>query len=301
MNLTPELHLTRPAALFNCCTDNAEPDWTDYAGLELGGCRDDDGATITGATLAKAEFFTIYGRDPNGYAEAITDVGHSIRNALHVLWELNRRTGLPVSCVGLWEGPQPYQRGDPAYTEHEALPLFARAVWSEDRSQPLNPKLAPLWSNHEGNNFPPPRVGSTVYVKGRGVGLVLRYFTESRWLGVVVQLPNQAQPVGAFGPEIVPCSPASLEPVTRESGPHHPMNATRADWAETAVAAFVEAVRTDGRSFDQIHVDDQQDAIGDLIGNLLHFARLNGFDPLKLLERGRAHFTHETQPDYQGD
>jgi hypothetical protein len=65
--------------LFNCCTNAAEPDWSQFNWLELGGCVDvsdpyEDETCIEGGYRAdEAEFFTVYGHLKGGGCEAITD------------------------------------------------------------------------------------------------------------------------------------------------------------------------------------------------------------------------------------
>ncbi len=64
------------AILFNCCTDNAPPDWSLFKSLEIGGCIDDPeepGHTIGNQPDDSAEFWTVYARHHSGEAEAITD------------------------------------------------------------------------------------------------------------------------------------------------------------------------------------------------------------------------------------
>lgn len=62
-----------PEKLYNCCTNYEPPDWSQFDGLELGGCIDDDGVTEGGADRDDAEFFTVYGHLKVGGIEAITD------------------------------------------------------------------------------------------------------------------------------------------------------------------------------------------------------------------------------------
>ncbi|MDX0801727.1 hypothetical protein GOD37_22450 [Sinorhizobium medicae] len=51
--------------LFNCCTNYAAPDWSQFDWLEIGGCIsfEEDGETYTegGFMASEAEFFTVYG------------------------------------------------------------------------------------------------------------------------------------------------------------------------------------------------------------------------------------------------
>lgn len=89
--------------LFNCCTNYAEPDWSRFAYLEIGGCINDleeaeeDSTHILGnRSAAEAEFFTIYGRGHDDMAEAITDVADA-RRLLQVAGVLALRSKL--RCV----------------------------------------------------------------------------------------------------------------------------------------------------------------------------------------------------------
>lgn len=88
------------ARLFNCCTDYAAPDWSQFDHLELAGCVDDPdepGHTIGNQPASKAQFFTVYGRfpEPDGTCEAITDI-EDPRDALAVAGELALISGLRV-------------------------------------------------------------------------------------------------------------------------------------------------------------------------------------------------------------
>lgn len=83
--------------LFNCQTDHAEPDWRRFAVLVLAGCRTEGVATVADAAARDAEFFTVYGRTPDGLSEAITDINpHSGRNVVAILAELCRRSRLAL-------------------------------------------------------------------------------------------------------------------------------------------------------------------------------------------------------------
>jgi hypothetical protein len=86
--------------LFNNCTDHRAPEWSQFATLEIGACKDDPadpGHTIGLLTDdAEAEFFTVYGRHHSGEAEAITDCPTRSR-AEQVAAELCRISGLPMS------------------------------------------------------------------------------------------------------------------------------------------------------------------------------------------------------------
>nr|WP_047577315.1 hypothetical protein [Methylobacterium sp. ZNC0032] len=89
-----------PIALFNCCTELVEPDWSQFDWLELGGCIDvnepDDpnGTCIEGGqSREEAHFFTVYGHLREGGCEAITDA-YGFEQGELVGLELARRAGL---------------------------------------------------------------------------------------------------------------------------------------------------------------------------------------------------------------
>lgn len=84
------------AQLYNCQTGLNEPDWRGFTSLEIGGCKDDDGSTDWGIPFDEAEFFTIYGRDHDGMAEAITDIPRD-GAVLQIAAHLARRSRLPLS------------------------------------------------------------------------------------------------------------------------------------------------------------------------------------------------------------
>jgi hypothetical protein len=71
-----------------------------------------------------------------------------------------------------------------------------------------------------------------------------------------------------------------------------PTNRDRVRWASDALAVFT-AETFSGDHPDTMHRDDLQCAIGDLICDLLHFAKQKGFDPQAILEQGNAHFKTE--------
>lgn len=88
--------------LFNCCTNCEAPDWTQFASLELGGCREDpdeEGHINGGYDRYEAEFFTVYSRCHKGYAEAITDWHGSFDEVVSTTEELARLSGLPLEIV----------------------------------------------------------------------------------------------------------------------------------------------------------------------------------------------------------
>ena len=68
------------STMFNCCTDNSPPDWSQFDGFEINCCATEDGFTNT-VPLSEAEFFTVYGHLRIGGVEAITDV--STRKLAH--------------------------------------------------------------------------------------------------------------------------------------------------------------------------------------------------------------------------
>jgi len=83
------------AVLFNCWHREEQPDWSDYCGLEIGGCRL-RGDTVEGFHDADtAEFFTVYGRNRENLAEAITDCP-TLDHARRVCALLAHMSGLPV-------------------------------------------------------------------------------------------------------------------------------------------------------------------------------------------------------------
>lgn len=64
-------------------------------------------------------------------------------------------------------------------------------------------------------------------------------------------------------------------------------NDDRAEWANTALVAFAKATGCDARD----------EAIGDLLGNLMHWCDRNGRDFEKELQQGRDYYRAETAPD----
>lgn len=61
------------------------------------------------------------------------------------------------------------------------------------------------------------------------------------------------------------------------------MNHKRAAWAGTAINAFIAETGT-----------DEENAIGDLLGDLMHWCDRNGYDMDAALERARGHYEAET-------
>ena len=89
-----------PADLFNCCTNYAEPKWADFTRIEIGGCvmSASLGEEVVqgGVAFASAKFFTIYGREHDGTALAITDCPDAL-TALRVAAHLWAVSGLPFT------------------------------------------------------------------------------------------------------------------------------------------------------------------------------------------------------------
>lgn len=88
------------ARLFNCCTDYAVPNWSEFCQLELAGCVTNEADDVTEGLqpASKAAFFTVYGRfhAPDSTCEAITDIDDP-RDAIAVAAELALISGLP--CI----------------------------------------------------------------------------------------------------------------------------------------------------------------------------------------------------------
>jgi len=75
-----------------------------------------------------------------------------------------------------------------------------------------------------------------------------------------------------------------------------PTNEDRAEWAVVAAAAFAGLVyHTD--DFDSLDEGDQEDALSDLICDLLHLAHQRGFNTTQMLERANGHFEEELREE----
>jgi hypothetical protein len=61
------------------------------------------------------------------------------------------------------------------------------------------------------------------------------------------------------------------------------MNDRRAEWAAAALRAFMEATGT-----------DEENALGDLLTDMMHWADRNNFDFDSALDRARCHYVEET-------
>ncbi len=73
---------------------------------------------------------------------------------------------------------------------------------------------------------------------------------------------------------------------------HEPTNADRARWAKNALAVFT-AETFSGDHPDTMNRDDLQCAIGDLICDLLHYARQSGFDVGTIAQQAFGNFACE--------
>ena len=65
-----------------------------------------------------------------------------------------------------------------------------------------------------------------------------------------------------------------------------PNNDDRANWAEAALRAFQAVTKT-----------DDEDAVSDLIGDLLHLAARQGLDPQLMLDRAQANYEAECEEE----
>lgn len=145
------------ARLFNCCTDWAAPDWSAFRSLELGGCIPHEDGTEGGVTAEAARFFTVYARDAEGLAEAITDTaeGATLDDGRALLAELAALSGLPAhECPTLHGGaelaPDPAPRlyvvrdnrldvdaCDPVSREEAGRLATARTLEAGERGEPV--------------------------------------------------------------------------------------------------------------------------------------------------------------------
>lgn len=90
---------------FNNCTNHAEPDWTQFDAIEIGGCTvdyDENGEPADmhgGYDRDEADIFTVYGHYREGLEdvglEAITDCA-TLEDAERIADVLAERAGLPV-------------------------------------------------------------------------------------------------------------------------------------------------------------------------------------------------------------
>jgi hypothetical protein len=91
----------RDSRLFNCCTDDAAPDWSLFDAIETGGCTTEtnpstgDSWTNGGIDDDEAQFWTVYARLREGGCEAIADCASRVEVDA-VADELSRLSGLPI-------------------------------------------------------------------------------------------------------------------------------------------------------------------------------------------------------------
>ncbi len=76
-------------------------------------------------------------------------------------------------------------------------------------------------------------------------------------------------------------------------------NEMRSAWAEHALNVFTEETLY-GRSPEQLHPEDREDAVSDLICNLLHYARKQGFNSYDVARRSLATFSGEVEDELNG-
>lgn len=94
-----------PNVFFNCCPNQAEPDWSQFDCLEIGGCiveTLDDGSTEThgGYDADEANMFCVYGhyREGSTVGEGIEDLTDcaTFEDAEEVAEILSLHTGLEI-------------------------------------------------------------------------------------------------------------------------------------------------------------------------------------------------------------
>lgn len=111
--IEPSAAELRSMRLFNCQTEGKEPAWRNYKGLELAACRNDIEAVqeeggnpesdthIVTCHYEEAEFFSVYLRDKEGLAEALTDI-QDRDTVLAVVSELMQISGLPCEFANVF-------------------------------------------------------------------------------------------------------------------------------------------------------------------------------------------------------
>ena len=92
-----------PARLFNCCTDHAAPDWSQFDAIEIHGCVDLNAETPeqgthfeSGYDRDEATCFSVSGHYRDGGAESITDCD-TLEEAESVARLFSAFTGYPVN------------------------------------------------------------------------------------------------------------------------------------------------------------------------------------------------------------
>lgn len=73
-------------------------------------------------------------------------------------------------------------------------------------------------------------------------------------------------------------------------------NKMRSEWAEKALSVFTNDTFS-GRTAEQLHTDDREDAVIDLICDLLHYAKEQGFSCDHIVRRSVALFNEEAQEE----
>jgi hypothetical protein len=84
--------------------------------------------------------------------------------------------------------------------------------------------------------------------------------------------------------------------MTENTDTLEPTNVQRAQWAKAALAVFT--AKTCGEEPDTMHPGDLEDAVADLICDLLHFARFHPrMDPAVIHARALGLFEQEVQEE----
>lgn len=84
--------------LYNCCTGNVAPDWSQFKSLYVGGCITEtsgDDTWVSPEPFETADFFSVYARHHSGEAEAITDISERAKVSA-IASQLSEISGLPI-------------------------------------------------------------------------------------------------------------------------------------------------------------------------------------------------------------
>ena len=76
-------------------------------------------------------------------------------------------------------------------------------------------------------------------------------------------------------------------------------NEMRAEWAKNALTLFTKETYYD-RSPEQLTPEDREDAVADLICDLLHYANIQGFNCDDIVRRSAALFKEEVEDELNG-
>lgn len=76
-------------------------------------------------------------------------------------------------------------------------------------------------------------------------------------------------------------------------------NEMRAEWAKNALTLFTKETYYD-RSPEQLTPEDREDAVADLICDLLHYANSQGFNCDDIVRRSAALFKEEVEDELNG-